>query len=65
MNDTYDTDFPYMLYKCIEIENCFDSTWFNNCSLCNAGYTWEYDSDRNQINFSKCVENTKENCLVI
>ena len=54
-----------MLYKCIEIENCFDSTWFNNCSLCNAGYTWEYDSDRNQINFSKCVENTKENCLVI
>ena len=43
LNDNFASTFPYMIYKCLEIENCFDSTWYNNCSLCNAGYTWEYD----------------------
>lgn len=47
--------------ECIFIDHCIGDNWFNACSKCENGYSFNYVSDN--IEYNECVEYSDINCF--
>ena len=56
---------PYMVTACTVISNCNmtdTNNWFNSCSKCNSGYTWEWNNGLSVPQLDSCVATNVANC---
>lgn len=53
--------------KCQRIENCNQSTWYNYCSVCEAGHVYRFDPASKTIEYDYCIKSTEDedNCLAM
>lgn len=55
-----------MMYACTAIDSCDPSAglnWFNSCSKCLSGYTFDYDDTQKDVVYERCVAYTDPNCF--
>ena len=52
---TYTNNF---VTACTEIQNCNSSSqnpWVNACSECEENFTWEFDTNNDEVDYTSCV----------
>lgn len=57
------SEISYAIDNCYKIPNCLNSTRFNACSECEAGYVFKYDTSNQKPILDECIKSSIENCL--